>query len=173
MSAFLAAIVLLAQPSVRPWPIGPGPRYTPPPRSAAVAAGRPVGPLRSGAPGPAFPLHLELFVDRRVVVVPAGIGVARDGRVYPMRTVAPGGVVEVARGARLTLADLFRVWGQPLGRRRLVSFSSARPLRVYVGGRLVPGPAAAIRLTTHAEIVLELGPYVVPHSFFLFPGGDS
>ena len=173
MSAFLAAIVLLAHPSVRPWPIGPGPRYTPSARTAAVEAGRPVASLRCGAAAPAVRAHLELFVDRRVVVVPAGIGLARNGCVYPVRTVAPGGVVEVARGARLTLGDLFRVWGQPLARRRLVSFSSARPLRAYVAGRLGPGPAAAIPLTSHAEIVLELGPYVVPHSFFLFPGGDS
>jgi hypothetical protein len=173
MSAFLTALVLLAHPSVRPWPIGPGPRYTPPARAAAVAAGRPLASLRCGAPGPAVPLHVELFVDRRVVVVPAGIGVARRGCVYPVRTVAPSGVVEVARGTRLALGDLFAVWGEPLGRRRLVSFSASRPLRAYVGGRLVPGPVAAIPLTAHAEIVLELGPYVVPHSFFLFPGGDS
>jgi hypothetical protein len=173
MSAFLTAIALLAHPSVRPWPIGPGPRYTPPPRSADVVAGRPIGPLRCGAPGRAIQVHLELFVDRRVVVVPAGIGLAANGCAYPVRTLAPGGVVSAARRAALTLGDLFRVWGEPLAARRLLSFSSPRRLRAYVGGRLVHGPAAAIPLTSHAEIVLELGPYLVPHSFFLFPGGDS
>ena len=169
MSAFLTAIVLLAHPSVRPWPIGPGPRYTPPPRPAAVAAGRPIASLRCGAPGRAIQLHLELFVDRRVVVVPSGIGLASSGCAYPVRTLSPDGVVEAARGVVLTLGDLFRVWGEPLGARRLVSFSSPLPLRAYVGGRLARGPAAAIPLTPHAEIVLELGPYLVPHSFFLFP----
>jgi hypothetical protein len=173
MSAFLTAIALLAHPSVRPWPIGPGPRYTPPARSAAVAAGRPVASLRCSAPGRTIQVHLELFVDRRVVVVPSGIGLAASGCAYPVRTLAPGGVVEAARGTALSLGDLFRVWGEPLAARRLVSFSSSRRLRAYVGGRLVHGPAAAIPLRPHAEIVLELGPYVVPHSFFLFPGGDS
>ena len=174
MSAFLTAIVLLAHPSVRPWPIGPGPRYTPPPRPASISPALQVGPLRCGTPGRAtIQVHLELFVDRRVVVVPSGIGLTRAGCSYPVRTLAPGGVVDAARGERLTLGDLFRVWGEPLGTHRLVSFSARQPLRAYVGGRLVHGPAAAIRLTSHAEIVLELGPYVVPHSFFLFPGGDS
>ena len=173
MSAFLTAIVLLAHPSVRPWPIGPGPRYTPPPRPASVSAARPVASLRCGPTAKSLQVHLELFVDRRVVVVPAGIGLARAGCAYPVRTLTPGGVVDAARGRRLTLGDLFRVWGEPLGRRRLVSFSSPHPLRAYVDGRLVHGPAAAIPLRAHAEIVLELGPYVAPHPFFLFPGGDS
>jgi hypothetical protein len=175
MTALITALMLFAHPAVHPWPIGPGPRYLPPARTAAVAAGRPVGELRCGRVAHSFRLHLELFAGRRVIVVPAGIGVPlRAGRcAYPVRTLAPGGLVEVTRGTRLTLADLFRVWGQPLGSHRLASFVSSRPLRVYVGGRLVRRPAGSIVLTPHAEIVLELGPYVVPHSFFLFAGGDS
>ncbi len=55
----------------------------------------------------------------------------------------------------------------------LASFRSGRPVRAYVGGRLVRGSLAAIPLTPHAEIVLELGPYLAPHSFFLFAGGHS
>ena len=174
MKAALAALAVLATPpSVHPWPIGPGPRYVPPARTAAVAAGRPVGSLACGTAGAHFRLHVEVFVNRKVVVVPAGIGVSKPGCVYPVRTTAPGGVVEVARGAHLTLADLFRVWGQPLGANRLVSFSSRQPVRAYVGGKRVRGPLGAIALTHHAEIVVELGPYVAPHPFFLFPGGDS
>ncbi len=65
---------------------------------------------------------------------------------------------------------LFRIWGQPLGMRRLASFRSGSPVRAYVGGRRVEGPVGAIRLTPHAQIVLELGPYVPPHPSFLFPG---
>jgi hypothetical protein len=173
MKVLLAVLaVLTTPPSVHPWPIGPGPRYTPPARTAAVAAGRPVGFLSCGSPSPSFRLHLEVFVNQKVVVVPAGIGVSKLRCVYPIRTTAPGGVVHVA-GAHLTLADLFRVWGQPLGANRLVSFSSIQPVRVYVAGRRVPGPVGVIPLTRHAEIVVELGPYVAPHPFFLFPGGDQ
>ncbi len=171
MKAALLALALV--PSVHPWPIGPGPRYVPPPRPAAVAAGRPVGTLRSAAPGAAFRIHLELFANRKVIVVPAGIGVTGPGRVYPVRTLAPGGIVEVARGSTLRLADIFKVWGQPLGGHRLASFISALPVRVYVDGRLVHAAAGSIPLTPHAEIVVELGAYLAPHSFFLFAGGDS
>ena len=107
-----------------------------------------------------------------MIVVPKGIGVSRGGCDYPVRTTAPGGIVEVARGRQLTLGDLFRVWGQRLDAHHLSSFGSKVPVRAYVGGRLVHGSLAAIPLTRHAEIVLELGPYLAPHSFFLFAGGD-
>jgi len=180
----LLALALVLPPSVHPWPVGPGHRYTPPARPAAVAAGRPVGTLACRASGKSFEVHVELFVDRKVVIVPAGIGVADPvarsggtvtprGCTYAASTHGPDGVVEVAHGSGLHVADLFRIWGQPLGTRRLLSFASAKPLRAYVGGKLVHGPAGAIPLTPHAEIVLELGGYVPPHPFFLFAGGDS
>jgi hypothetical protein len=171
MSAFLIAVALLASPSVHPWPIGRGPQYLPAARTAVVAAGRPIGTLACDSAGSAFRIHVELFADRKVIVVPAGIGVARSGCLYPTRTTAPGGIVEVDRARHLTLGDLFRVWGQPLDAHHLASFTSGRPVRAYVGGRLVRGPLDEIPLTPHAEIVLELGPYLAPHSFFLFAGG--
>ena len=173
MSPFLLAIALLGSPSVHPWPIGPGPRYTPPARTAAVAAGKPVGSLACGPAGTSFRLHLELFAGRKVIVVPAGIGAASSGCLYPVRTTEPGGIVRVATGGSMTLGDLFRIWGQPLDAHHLASFTSQAPVRAYVNGRLVHGPLAAVPLTRHAEIVLELGPYVAPHSFFLFAGGNS
>ncbi|HEX4518673.1 MAG TPA: hypothetical protein VH063_03730 [Gaiellaceae bacterium] len=170
MKTLFAAAALVLPPSVHPWPIGAGPRYLPPAKTTAVVAGTPVGELLAGAAGPSFRIHLELFANRKVVVVPAGIGISPRG-VYPIRTTSPGGVVEVARGTKLRVADIFRVWGQALGSRRLASFSG--PVRAYVGGKLVQSAAGAIPLTPHAEIVLELGGYVAPHPFFLFPGGDS
>ncbi len=184
MTALVLALALLGHPSVRPWPIGPGPRYVPPAAPRAVAAGQPVAGLTCSAPGPVRRLHVEIFADRRVVVLPAGIGVAAPsslvegsvvprGCTYAVRTLTPAGIVEVRRGVRLRLADLFHVWGQPLGRLRLASFRSPSPVRAYVDGRPVHGPVGAIPLTAHAEIVLELGGYVPPHPFFLFAGGHS
>ncbi len=172
MKALLAAAALVLPPGVHPWPIGAGPRFVPPARTAVVTAGKPVGGLRCGPAKPGFRIHLEVFANRKVVVVPAGIGVS--GRcVYPVRSTTPGGVLEVARGVKLRVADIFRIWGQPLASRRLASFSSSRPVRAYVGGQPVQGPAGEIPLTPHVEIVLEIGAYVAPHSFFLFPGGHS
>lgn len=154
-----------------PTPIGVGPAFHPPALSRPVAAGRPVAGLRCGGEGRRFGVHLELFAAGRVVIVPAGIGIAapwrRDGAYvvsgrcsYPLRTREPTGVIEVSRPG-LTLGDLFAVWGQRLGRYR----------RAYVGGRRRPGPLAAIPLRRHAEIVLETGPFVAPHAGFLFRKG--
>ena len=158
-------------PWVFPWPVGPAPRYTPTARSVAVHAGTPVGELRCGAAGKTFRIHLEVFVDRKVMIVPAGIGISDNGCRYPVSTDGPDGIVRVVPGLRL--GDLFRVWGLQLKPNRLGWFTSKTPLRVYVGGRLVKGPARQIPLTPHAQIVLELGGYVPPHPYFLFAGGDS
>lgn len=161
----LIALAFSGDPSIHPWPIGPGPRYRPP---AQQLDGRPVGRLRCVPGRPVFPVHVEVFVNRRVVIIPTGIG--RTARCdYPLRTRAPIGVVEVARGTRATIGDLFRLWGQPLQRRRIASFRSSKPIRAYVAGRRVPGDVSRVRLTPKAQIVVELGAFVPPHRSFLFP----
>ena len=165
-----------------PTPIGAGPRYHPQAAPARVLHGEPVGALRCGAAARRFGVHLELFAHGRVVIVPAGIGVAAPRRrvgafvrprgcSYAVRTLSPTGIVEVRRGARLTLRDLFAVWGQPLSATRLVGFSTSRaaPVRGYVAGRRRRGPLGAIPLRRHAQIVLELGRFVPPHRSFRFP----
>src|SRR5439155_1640623 len=85
---------------------------------------------------------------------------------YPLRTVAPTGVVQVARGARATVGDLFAVWGQRLTADRLARFRGR--VRAFVGGRRWRHAVQMIPLRRHAEIVLEVGGYVPPHHFFLF-----
>ena len=166
MILLAAALALGGDPSVVPLPIGPGPRYVPP---AISRAGRRVGALTCGPGGKTFRVHLELFADRHAIVLPSGIGVAREGCVYPARTLAPTGIVEVARGAKLRLADLFRLWGRRLGTRELLSFRSAAPVRAYVGGKRFDGPPGSVPLTPGAQIVLEVGGYVPPHPSFIFP----
>jgi hypothetical protein len=148
-----------------PTPIGVGPAYRPP---AAALAGAPVRRMRCVAGGARFGVHLEIFGRRRVVIVPARIGVAR-GCSYPARTREPTGVVEVRRGSRLTLGDLFLLWRQPLSRARVVGFHGR--VTAFVGGRLRRGDPRAIRLTRHAEIVLEVGGHVPPHTRYVFRPG--
>jgi hypothetical protein len=146
-----------------------------------VARGLPVGGLRCSAANRArFGVHVELFANRLVVIVPAGIGIApplrqdgayvRGGRCsYPARTREPTGVVEVAGRSRLTLGDLFALWGQPLSPTRLAGFRGQ--VSAFVAGRRRPGDPRTIPLTRHAQIVLEVGGYVVPHTRFLFRRG--
>ena len=123
---------------------------------------------------------MEVFGADRVVLIAAGIGARPPlrldaGRVTGARcfgalaTIDPTGLVLVRPGARPTLADLFRSWGQPLTARRLASFRGA--VRVYVGGRRVAGDPRRVALSAHAEIVLEVGPFVPPHRAYRFPPG--
>ena len=147
----------------------------------AVRKARPIGDLACARTSEVrFRVHLELFARKLVLLVPAGIGVAppheRDGAyvtsgrcLYPLRTREPTGVVEVATPRPVTIGDLFRVWGQPLGPRRLAGFRSTRPVLAFVNGRRVRVDPRAIPLRRHDEIVLEIGGYVVPHSSYLFP----
>jgi hypothetical protein len=162
-------------------PVGAGQSFRPPPLSEAARAARPVAGLRCGAPGRhRFGAHLELFARRRVVVVPAGIGIApphrRDGAYvdggrchFPLRTREPTGVIEIAAGTRASLGDLLDLWGQPLSRHRLAGFSG--DVRAAVGGRAWRGEPRAIPLAPHSQIVLQVGPRVAPHPSYRFPAG--
>jgi hypothetical protein len=152
-----------------PTPVGKGPRYRPAAKPPAATACRPA-PLRAGAR-----VHLELFANRRVVIVPAGIGLERPrirlGRVVTARcrarlwTLDPSGVVRFEPGA--TLGDVFATWRRRLGPTRLLTF--AGPVRVWVDGRPRRGDPRGLVLRDGAEIVLEVGGYVPPHRSFRFP----
>ena len=153
-----------------PTPVGTGPRYHPPAKSPAARFACRPAPLSRGPR-----VHVELFARRRVVIVPAAIGLERArlrlGRVVSARcragawTLDPSGIVDYA--GTTTLGHLFRVWGQALEPGRLVSFRG--PVSVYVGGVRRRGDPRTLRLRPGAEIVLEVGGYVPPHRSFLFP----
>ncbi len=155
-------------PSVHPWPIGVGPRYQPAATNARVASGRPVGRMRCSRHGSELVVHVELFANRRVIVVPRGIGESGRCR-YPLRTATPTGVVHVDRARPYRLGDLFAVWGRRLRRNALLSFRGR--VSVFVDGRRFRGDPRAVRLTQHRQIVIEVGGYVAPHPSFLFPKG--
>jgi hypothetical protein len=160
-------------PDVKPWPIGVGPGFRLAAAPPTVLAGKPVGRFHcTHEGGRRFGAHLELFVRRRVLLIPPGVGVARHRRCsYPLRTRERTGVVEISRGTRASVGDLFRLWGQPLGPHRIAGFRSRAPLLAFVGGKRWHGDARAIPLTRHAQIVLELGGYIPPHPRYLFADG--
>jgi hypothetical protein len=68
---------------------------------------------------------------------------------------------------------VFAVWGQPLTRTRLCGFGPRAGVRLYVDGRRVGGPPAALVLRRHAEIVVEIGRFVPPHTSYVFAGGRA
>jgi hypothetical protein len=155
-------------------PIGRGPRFQPP--NAGTVTGR-----CSPTLGAREQAHVELFGANRVVLLAAGIGTRSprrfsDGRLVraacfgDIVTLDPTGTVYFRTGThRLTLGDLFDAWGQRLTTTRIASFSGTGPVRVYVNGHARGGNPRRIPLTAGAEVVLEIGPHVPPHTHFPFP----
>jgi len=174
----VAALLAVLGGAPVPTPIGVGPRYRLPAAPARILQAAPVG--RFGCARLArvrWRAHVEVFANRRVLVLPAGVGMApplvRDGAYvvgarcsYALRTTAPTGVIEVVPGSAATIGDLFRIWGQPLAPTRLAGFRGR--VQAYVAGRVWRGDLRAIPFRRHAQIVLEVGGYVRPHAFFLF-----
>jgi pimeloyl-ACP methyl ester carboxylesterase len=156
-----------------PTPIGRGALFHPSARVPAAGPGCATGGKRYG-------VHLELFARGFVALVPKGIGVAQPfttrgafveprGCTYSLRTLDPTGVIEVRAGTKATLGDFFELWGAPLSRTRFAGFTGL--VRAYVGGRPWRGDPGAIPLTRHAQIVLEIGPFIPPHRTYLFRPG--
>jgi hypothetical protein len=152
-------------------PIGRGPRFQPPDR------GQPTGQCTEPL-GNREQAHLEIFGSNRVVILAAGIGTRaprkfRDGRVVAaacfgdLVTIDPTGTVYFRAGHRLTLGQVFDAWGQRLTATRIASFSGGR-VRAYVDGHPRNGDPRTIPLTPGAEIVIEVGPRVPPHTHFPF-----
>ena len=155
-------------------PIGRGAAFHP------AARGPVLGDCRR-AIGHRVGVHLELFAADKVVLVAPGIGTRpprthTGGRIVSagcygsLVTLDPTGVLRLRRGVRLTVGDVFRSWGRPLRRDRMLSFHGR--VQVYVGGRRWRRTSPArVPLTRHAEIVLEVGPHVPPHRRYHFPPG--
>jgi hypothetical protein len=158
-------------------PIGHGPRFHPP------ATGPVVGRCNRRL-GSRYGVHVEVLAANRVVLIPEGIGTRpprtfSEGRISAascfgaLVTLEPTGVVLVRPGARLFTGHLFRAWGEPLSPRRLLSFRAppGAGVAVFIGGRRWRDRPAGVPLTRHAEIVLEVGPFVPPHKSYTFPPG--
>ena len=158
-------------------PIGRGPSFHPP------ATGPVIGPCMPRL-GTRVGVHVELFAANRVVLIAEGIGtrpprgfdagrISSAGCYGKLVTIDPTGLVLVRPGTPLTLAQLFRSWGQPLTASRLASFAAApgTHVSVFIDGHRQPGPPGHVPLAEHSEIVLEVGPYVPPHVSYAFPPG--
>lgn len=158
-------------------PIGRGVRFQP------LARGPVIGHCTRRL-GPRVGVHVEVFAANRVVIIAAGIGtrpplafsagrITRAGCYGALVTLEPTGVVLTRPGVSLSLGDLFRSWGEPLSADRMAGFSASdgSHVSVFVGGRPWGGSPSRVPLSRHAEIVVEVGPHVPPHSSYTFPPG--
>lgn len=166
---------------VIPVPAGRTAAYRLPAISGAVARRAAIGGLSCTTSHPRYyGVHLDLYADRLVVPIPAGIGIAPPQRragayvlggacTYPLRTYEPTGVIVVDAGPPPTLSRLFAVWGQPLSAARAADFRGR--VLAFLNGRPWLRSPGAIPLTRHAEVVLEVGGYLPPHPRYRFEPG--
>jgi len=138
--------------------------------------------MREDLPVQHLHVHLEVLLDGKPIVVPAGIGVGRPWGANPDGFIATGscfawihthdttGVVHVFTqvGKSYSLGQLFEVWGQPLGANTALGFRGA--LVVLIDGRPFAGDPQAVTLKNFENIVLELGrpPATPPPSTYDF-----
>lgn len=172
---------LTLPPDERPIPAGRAHDFRLPAVAAAVARRATIDGLHCLRAHPRFfGIHLELYAHRLVLPVPGGIGVAPPQRrrgvyvlggvcSYPARTFEPTGVVVVDSAPAVTVGMLFAIWGQPLSSFSLADFRGR--VVAFVDGHAVRGPAEAIPLRRHAQIVLEVAGVVPPHPAYRFPPG--
>jgi hypothetical protein len=180
-SARLLRVFAPAAPPTPP-PVSREPGFVLPAAPRPILRGHVVSGMRCAAARAVDAVHVEIFVDRKVLLLPAGIGLrpplrrtglsrlAGGACAYPLQTLDPTGTVLIDRSRPRVLGDLFTVWGQRLGLRRLLSFAGR--VHVFRNGREWQGDPRQVPLRRHDSVVLEIGGYIPPHARYLFPAGQ-
>ena len=123
--------------------------------------------------------HLDLYVDGRKVLVPAGIGIDPAVGYAPLHTHDPSGVIHVESPTvrTYTLGEFFAVWGVRITPSCLGGYCAGggRQLRLFVDGRADRGDPATLALAPHQELVVAFGtaaqlPSPIPSTYQFPPG---
>jgi hypothetical protein len=124
--------------------------------------------------------HLDLYVDGRKILVPAGIGIDPAVGYAPLHTHDPSGVIHVESPTvrTYTLGEFFAVWGVRITPSCLGGYCAGggRQLRLFVDGRADRGDPTTLALAPHQELVVAFGtaaqlPSPIP-STYQFPPGE-
>jgi hypothetical protein len=123
--------------------------------------------------------HLDIYVDGRKVLVPAGVGIDPAVGYAPLHTHDPSGIVHVESPTvrTYTLGEFFGVWGVRFTPGCLggACAGGGRQLRVYVNGQAYRGDPTTLALAPHQELVVAYGtpaqlPSPIPSSYPFPPG---
>jgi len=108
--------------------------------------------------------HLQILYHGQPVNVPPQVGIL-SSCFYWLHTHDTTGVIHIeapkSQAARqFTLRDFFRIWGQPLSSKQVATFpiSGSDQLQVWVDGKPYTGDPGKIVLSSHENVVLEIGP---------------
>jgi hypothetical protein len=111
--------------------------------------------------------HLDVFVNGKRVIVPAGIGIG-ESLVSPLHTHDASGVIHVESPTvrSYSLAEVFAVWGVRLTKTCLANECGEGKLHFFVDGKPAADPNRIV-LTHHLEIAVAFGPppQPVPSSY--------
>ena len=131
--------------------------------------------------------HLDVFIDGKAIVVPAGIGINTEDPeviyfedvgsyggidvcdqpcISPLHTHDASGIIhtESENPEPHTLGQFFTEWGVELSETCVGEHCAPTPIAVYIGGELYEGDPGAIELTDLKVIVIVVGtpPAVIP-----------
>ena len=131
--------------------------------------------------------HLDVFIDGKAILVPAGIGInIEDPEVIyfedvgsyggievcdqpcisPLHTHDASGIIhtESVNAEPITLGQFFTEWGVELSETCVGEQCAPTPIAVYIGGEPYEGDPRAIELTDQKVIVIVVGtpPAVIP-----------
>ncbi len=131
--------------------------------------------------------HLDVFIDGKAILVPAGIGINiedPDVRTFenplgyggiemcaqpcisPLHTHDESGILhtESSKPEPHTLGQFFTEWGVELSETCVGEHCAPTPIAVYIGGEPYEGDRGAIELTDQKVIVIVVGtpPAVIP-----------
>lgn len=119
--------------------------------------------------------HLALFVNGRQIQIPSFVGIVPQGNggcLYWVHTHAATGIIhiEAPEIRPYNLGNFFHIWGEDLNRNQVATFHG--PVTAFVNGAKYDGDLAAIPLSAHNEITLEVGTPVVLPPHYQFPARD-
>jgi len=129
--------------------------------------------------------HLAVFVGGRQRQIPAGVGIGAPRQIvltnagpyasggqcfYWLHTHTADGIIHIESpvAQAFTLGQFFDVWGQTLTEKQVGPASGN--VTAYVNGRKFTGTPAAIPLSDHAFIQLDVGANASPQPYSFPPG---
>ncbi len=116
-------------------------------------------------------MHLAMYDAGKPVTLPAQVGFNYNHScLYWLHTHDTSGIIhlEAPRTMTPTLGNFFDVWGQPLSKTQMASYSvkSGQTMKVYVDMKPYSGNPRDIKLAKHATITIEIGPpFVKPRPY--------
>jgi hypothetical protein len=122
--------------------------------------------------------HLTILDHGKLVAIPDDVGrpTARNC-LYWLHTHTPDGIIHIEAPVdrSFTLGTFMEIWRQPLSRTQAASARLKRgePMRVWVDGARSQGDPRAIKLASHTDIVIEVGPpFATPSPFTAWNGAN-